>query len=1212
MAAGLNLQPQRDADGLLKLDLSNQGLTSIPEEVFDITDLEVLDVSNNKLTCIPEAIGRLQKLARLDADCNLLTSLPQAISTLQQLTHLYIYDNQLTEVPPGVCSLPNLEVLSVRNNKLSTLPPGVEKLQKLTHLYIHNNQLTEVPPGVCSLPNLEVFSVSNNKLSTLPPGVENLQKLTKLFITDNQLTEVPPGVCSLPNLEVLVVSNNKLSTLPPGVEKLEKLRELYIHNNQLTEVPPGVCSLPNLEMLSVRNNKLSTFPPGVEKLQKLRDLRINDNQLTEVPPGVCSLPNLEALNVSNNKLSTLPPGVDKLQKLRELYINGNQLTELPPGVCSLPDLEVLAIGPNPIRHLPDDVTRLARLKTLDVHSCQFDEFPRQVLQLKTLEKLYAGGCRFDSVPDELGNLQHLWFLSLDHNLLRTLPSSMSLLHNLRVVQLWNNKFDTFPEVLCELPAMEKLDIRWNNITRLPTALHRADKLKDFDVSGNPLTYPPHEVCEQGTGTIMAFLKQEADEKDERILQAFNRLSVKVKQTQWKPLARSLGLSNRAMDAIKTSAPDDVPDQVYQTLVQWREKKGEAATLSALEQHLRDLDFQQLAEQIARIHRVGGIYFTGHESEVGAVGGEGFDDPQNRYPSVTVDSKFPIIYFERLEEQSILGRGGFAYVKKARHLDWRQDVAVKCLLGSKIEGSEQEVLYSEARKLKLASKSDHVISLLGVCLDPNFAIVMPYMENGSLAGLLRDVDVPWALRWRMAHEISLGMTFLHCQNPQILHCDLKAENVLLDGDFHVKISDFGLSKWKMASRVVTQTSPEGSTITHAPPEYFLDIYLIPTPKLDVYSFGVLLWEIVTRTEPYGNAINSALIRLAVTSGQRPDLSLVPTGLREVDTVCQLMQTCWSQNPEDRPTFQECEDRLRAVTSRSSKEDVLQAIIDVQKMKASAPDDVPDQVYQTLVQWREKEGEAATLPALEQRLRSRETWTFSSWRSNSQEHPGWEAEKETEDVKRSLDRLAVAERAQKQGDNIKKTQPEGAVSVRKDGSPDPRTQALTARVEPMVRSDVPGAEVSEMLIFAPYQNVVFLSYNWDHQDKVLLLHDRLQERGYSCWMDIKQMGGGDSLYEMMDKGIRGAKVVISCVTPPYAESKNCQDEVALARNLDMPIIPVMLEKTTWPPPGPMSIPFAQLIYINMARSQEEDPWKGPLFEELVRMIGRFVKEPKAQYK
>ncbi|XP_078583945.1 uncharacterized protein LOC144866449 isoform X2 [Branchiostoma floridae x Branchiostoma japonicum] len=860
MAAGLNLQPQT-VNGRLVLDLSNQGLTSIPEEVFDITDLEFLGVSNNRLTSIPEAIGRLQKLSRLNAYSNMLTSLPQAIGSLQKLTHLYVY---------------------------------------------------------------------HNKLANLPPGIENLQKLTVLSIFDNQLTEVPPGVYLLPNLEVLDVSNNKLSTFPPGVEKLQKLRELYIHDNQLTEVPSGVCSLPNLEVLNV--------------------------------------------------------------------------------------------GLNPIRRLPNDVTRLIRLKTLIVPSCQFDEFPRQVLQLKTLEKLYAGGCKFDMVPDEVGNLQHLWLLSLEVNLLRTLPSTMRHLHNLRVVQLWNNKFDTFPEVLCELPAMEKLDISNNNITRLPTALHRADKLKDLDASGNPLSYPPQDVCEQGTGAIMAFLKQEAERdetkragqeeekgsaagkgteevrdveatpvkaarkpdimepaaetelerklrerrkksarmqqqvsqqrgqtagrmdtiagteawaglaqkqpttlkltggdtaQDKELRQAFNRLSLKVGQNQWRPIARELGFNKQEIKDIESESPEE---PMHETLVRWRERAGPAASLAVLEQCLRDLDLHQLADQITR----------------GAVGGQLLGEVQRRYPSVTVDRKLPIIEFERLNfsEEPILGRGGFAAVEKAHHQDWKRHVAVKRLLTRKIEGSEQELLYSEARKLNLGSRSDHVISLLGVCLDPNFAIVMPYMENGSLAGLLRDVDVPWALRWRMAHEISLGMTFLHCQNPQILHCDLKAENVLLDGDFHVKISDFGLSKWKAESRVVTQISPEGSTITHAPPEYFADINLAPNTKFDVYSFGVLLWEIVTRTQPYGLAANSALISIAVTMGQRPDLTLIPTDREDVTSVSELMQTCWNQNQEDRPPFDDCADKLQQLIDGFSQQEILQAISTVVKMKAAA--------------------------------------------------------------------------------------------------------------------------------------------------------------------------------------------------------------------------------------------------------------------------------------
>eukprot|EP00058_Branchiostoma_floridae_P024967 XP_002610457.1 hypothetical protein BRAFLDRAFT_85596 [Branchiostoma floridae] len=310
-----------------------------------------------------------------------------------------------------------------------------------------------------------------------------------------------------------------------------------------------------------------------------------------------------------------------------------------------------------------------------------------------------------------------------------------------------------------------------------------------------------------------------------------------------------------------------------------------------------------------------------------------------YPSVTVDSRLPIIDFEQLDfpGTSLLGQGGFGSVKKAFHRRWRQDVAVKSLTLEIYGTSEQELLYSEARKLNVGSRSDYVIRLLGICLQPQFAIVMPFMENGSLTELLLHIDVPWALRYRMARETAMGMTFLHSQDPQIIHCDLKAENVLLDRDFHVKISDFGLSKWKMQSRIVTETSPMGGTPTHVPPEFF-DTDAGPTDKTDVYSFGVLLWEIVTRRRPYRDAqgrLNiSTPLSCYVTGGGRPDMSLVPTDVPGVETVNQLMQACWSQSPDDRPSFQECVDKLRDVNDLSSDEDVLEAIISVRRAKKAA--------------------------------------------------------------------------------------------------------------------------------------------------------------------------------------------------------------------------------------------------------------------------------------
>jgi TIR domain len=74
-------------------------------------------------------------------------------------------------------------------------------------------------------------------------------------------------------------------------------------------------------------------------------------------------------------------------------------------------------------------------------------------------------------------------------------------------------------------------------------------------------------------------------------------------------------------------------------------------------------------------------------------------------------------------------------------------------------------------------------------------------------------------------------------------------------------------------------------------------------------------------------------------------------------------------------------------------------------------------------------------------------------------------------------------------------------------------------------------------------IFLSYQWAHQSQVKLLKHYLRQAGYSCWMDVGQMGGGDKLFAKIDKGIRAAKVIVCCVTDKYAESPNCNREVSI---------------------------------------------------------------------
>ncbi|ELT93160.1 hypothetical protein CAPTEDRAFT_72501, partial [Capitella teleta] len=135
----------------------------------------------------------------------------------------------------------------------------------------------------------------------------------------------------------------------------------------------------------------------------------------------------------------------------------------------------------------------------------------------------------------------------------------------------------------------------------------------------------------------------------------------------------------------------------------------------------------------------------------------------------------------------------------------------------------------------------------------------------------------------------------------------------------------------------------------------------------------------------------------------------------------------------------------------------------------------------------------------------------------------------------------------------------------------------------------------------QPEVFISYQWGKQPQIKALYQRLSQLGFTCWLDIMQMGGGDSLYDKIDKGIRGCRVVLSCVTSKYSMSANCRREVSLADATKKPIIPLLLEQMTWPPEGPMAMVLTQLLYIQFHKDPEvQNRWDGPQFEELLQKI------------
>ncbi len=139
-------------------------------------------------------------------------------------------------------------------------------------------------------------------------------------------------------------------------------------------------------------------------------------------------------------------------------------------------------------------------------------------------------------------------------------------------------------------------------------------------------------------------------------------------------------------------------------------------------------------------------------------------------------------------------------------------------------------------------------------------------------------------------------------------------------------------------------------------------------------------------------------------------------------------------------------------------------------------------------------------------------------------------------------------------------------------------------------------------------VFISYQWDKQPQIIKLFNKFRSIGINCWLDIYQMGGGDSLYLKIDRGLRNCLLVISCVTLKYSLSANCRKEIALADSISKPIIPILLESINYPPSGPMSPTLSVLKYIDFNKDlNEQETWNGASFKELLeRMKSHLPKE------
>ncbi|KAL7114644.1 hypothetical protein ACP275_04G133900 [Erythranthe tilingii] len=242
----------------------------------------------------------------------------------------------------------------------------------------------------------------------------------------------------------------------------------------------------------------------------------------------------------------------------------------------------------------------------------------------------------------------------------------------------------------------------------------------------------------------------------------------------------------------------------------------------------------------------------------------------------------------------IGLGSYGEVYRG---DWHgTEVAVKKFLDQDITGESLEEFRSEVRIMKRVRHPNVVLFMGAITRPPNLSIITEFLPRGSLYRLIHrpNNQLDERRRMRMALDAARGMNYLHNSTPVIVHRDLKSPNLLVDKNWIVKVCDFGLSRMKH-STFLSSRSTAGTA------EWMAPEVLRNEPsneKCDVYSYGVILWELCTLQQPWGGMNPMQVVGAVGFQHRRLE---IPQDMDPV--IADIIMKCWQTDPNLRPSFGE---------------------------------------------------------------------------------------------------------------------------------------------------------------------------------------------------------------------------------------------------------------------------------------------------------------------
>nr|GEU61200.1 leucine-rich repeat protein [Tanacetum cinerariifolium] len=826
-------------------------------------------------------VGNLSFLRELSLKNNSFQgTIPHELGRLSRLRHLYLHKNKFSGViPTNLSRCSNLETLWLAQNNLTgSIPKEMSSLSKLDDLVIDRNKLTGgIPPFLGNITSMVWFSAARNPFGGSIPDILGLWK---------SLLEFDCGDCNLNgsiprsffNLSLLVnfslPGNHLTGSLPLEIgNQLPNIEYIQLRDNKLTGVvAPSISNCSKLRHLEISNNSLSgKLTIDFSKLRYINDIYLGSNNFhgrgeADDMRFIDSLKNctrLVYLYLDNcNLKGVLPISIGSLSdQFRFLSLAFNQLSgSVPSSIGSLVGLTIVDLQYNLFNgKIPTTIFKLQKLEYLDLSSNHFSgAVPDAIGNLSLLTKLYFESNKLEGhIPPSLGNCKVLNGLNLSHNRLSgQIPKQLLQLPSLtNFLDLsYNNVSGTIPSEIKDLKMLSYLDLSYNNLSgAITSSLGECISLTVLNLSGNILH-----------GFIPSSLRSLRGLEVLDISQ--NNLSGKIPQFFDKRF--SLEFLNLSFNDFEGEVPVVgvfANASAFSVLGNKRLCGGlvilELPKCKERGRHKIRFPFFILVILIASTFLIVlcCVYFLCKKK-------------RNSQPSQSLGHErfLKVSYNELLKAtdgfstENLIGEGGFSSVYKGI-LDSYDDkfVAVK-VLHLQNRGAHKSFLAECEAWRNIRHRN--LLRIITSCSSTDFqgndfkALVYELMSNGSVHDWLHSSKNTSKLnlfqRINILRDVATALDYLHnCCPTTIVHGDLKPSNILLDADMVAHVGDYGLAR--LLGTDLNQNSSTGvkGTIGYAPPEYGLGSEMSCTG--DIYSFGILLLEVMTGKKPMDSMFNEGL-------------------------------------------------------------------------------------------------------------------------------------------------------------------------------------------------------------------------------------------------------------------------------------------------------------------------------------------------------------------